>query len=106
MRPEPHPDFVLAGDALRAALDLLDAAIDAGTGKRPCGVPLYGIGSGFVQPRHGGRLSLAGARALHAAHLAAVADPGSTPNLARYSQRCAAELAAALAASFNLNQEA
>jgi hypothetical protein len=99
----PDPDFVLASEALNAALDQLQIAVDnaapAPDGQAPCSIPLYGVGAGFVLHRSGRVMDLAAAERLREEHLAAAANPKTGGALARYARRCADELQTAIALS-------
>ena len=94
--PLPVPGFTLAAASMEALLDQFQAIIDDThrdpTGKRGVGVPLYGVGPGFVACRDGRRLDLKAAVDLFSEHVKTAQDPASPPNIARFAERCAAEL--------------
>lgn len=105
---EPVAEFVLAKDALAATLDQFQALIDEAphpdTGKRGAGLPIYGVGCGFIQHRSGERLDRRDADRRLAEHRAAATGGQVSANLARFAERCAAELSHAIALSFGAKE--
>lgn len=109
MNPDLRPDFILPGEVLAAKLDQLQAVIDeapAPDGRRGAGLPLYGVGAGFVQRRDGRRLDRDEADRCLTQHLASTEDPHTGALLQRHARRCADELAEVIRLSFPDHQEA